>query len=368
MAPAVAVTMSNCHGRCDPVDVMEVRVTRLRWRWIGALGLIAALAAPAPARAQEAPRLALPLGCAPGQDCWPINLFDHDPGPGWRDYACGAMSYDGHDGTDFWIRDRAAMAAGVRVLAAAAGRVAGMRDGMDDVAVTPDNAAAIKGRECGNGVVVDHGGGWQTQYCHMRKGSVAVRDGETVAAGATLGLVGLSGNTPLPHLHFTVRRDGRPVDPFSGSDGAVACPAGVTVPPASAGLWRADVARQLGYAGGAIVNYGVAPGEPRYEDVEAGRLRATDLPAGSTTIVVWMTAAGVAVGDRVALRLQAPDGRVLATKEKVIEKPQIRVFDFVGVRVAKGLEPGLYRAELSVARARDGAVDRKTGRYQVAAP
>lgn len=327
-----------------------------------------ALLVATPAPAQEAPRLALPLGCSPGEDCWAVNLFDHDPGPGWRDHACGAMSYDGHDGTDFWIRDRVAMDTGVRVLAAAAGRVEGARDGMADVPVSAANAGEIKGRECGNGVLIDHGNGWQTQYCHLRRGSIAVREGASVPAGAVLGLVGLSGNTPLPHLHFTVRHGGRPLDPFSGPDGAPRCPAAGPVEPAGSALWRSEVAGALRYAGGAIVNHGIAPGEPRYEEVEAGRLRATSLPAGSTALVVWMTVAGVAVGDRLTMALSAPDGRVLARQEKAIEKPQIRVFDFVGVRVAKGLEPGRYTADLSVRRARDGAVDRKVGRYAVAAP
>ena len=34
---------------------------------------------------------------------------------------------------------------------------------------------ATAGRNCGNGVTLDHGDGWQTQYCHMRRGSVAVK-------------------------------------------------------------------------------------------------------------------------------------------------------------------------------------------------
>jgi D-3-phosphoglycerate dehydrogenase len=48
----------------------------------------------------------------------------------------------------------------------------------------------IAGRECGNGVVIAHEDGWETQYCHMRRGSVAVQPGERVARGQTLGLVG----------------------------------------------------------------------------------------------------------------------------------------------------------------------------------
>ena len=76
--------------------------------------------------------LALPIDCRPGVDCWILRYVDHDPGPGVRDYACGKLAGDGHKGTDFAIRDQAAMVAGVEVRAAAAGIVDALRDGMPD--------------------------------------------------------------------------------------------------------------------------------------------------------------------------------------------------------------------------------------------
>src|SRR5260221_26923 len=164
------------------------RSVRMRWTprraatWTRNAGIAALLLLAAPgggARAAE-PRFALPIECQLGVDCWPVNLFDHDPGGGWRDFACGAMSYDGHDGTDFWLRDQISMDQGVAVLAATPGRVRGVRDGMADIAVRRGGRAAIAGRECGNGLVLDHGDGWETQYCHMRKGSVAVRQDQRV--------------------------------------------------------------------------------------------------------------------------------------------------------------------------------------------
>ena len=89
------------------------------------------------------------------------------PGPAATDFTCGPLSYDGHDGTDIALPTRAAMAEGVAVLAAAPGTVTGIRDGIADF------APVIQGKECGNGVVIDHGAGWVTQYCHLRQGSVA---------------------------------------------------------------------------------------------------------------------------------------------------------------------------------------------------
>ena len=60
-------------------------------------------------------------------------------------------------------------------------------------------------------VVIDHGDGLTTLYAHLD--SVAVSDGEVVAAGDVIGAVGSSGNSTGPHLHFEVRRDGIAEDP-----------------------------------------------------------------------------------------------------------------------------------------------------------
>src|SRR5258706_7526145 len=77
----------------------------------------------------QLPGFSLPLRCTPGSDCWIANHVDLDPGPGVRDYTCARFSYDGHNGTDFALRDLNAMAEGVAVLAAAAGRVLRARNG-----------------------------------------------------------------------------------------------------------------------------------------------------------------------------------------------------------------------------------------------
>lgn len=58
---------------------------------------------------------------------------------------------------------------GVNVIAAAPGTVAGFREGVDDVVYSDENAADVDGIECGNGVVISHGAGWVTQYCHLKK-------------------------------------------------------------------------------------------------------------------------------------------------------------------------------------------------------
>jgi murein DD-endopeptidase MepM/ murein hydrolase activator NlpD len=62
-------------------------------------------------------------------------------------------------------------------------------------------------------VVVDHGFGYQTRYAHMS--SFKVRRGQRVVRGEVIGLVGNTGTSTAPHLHYEVIRNGRKVNPVS---------------------------------------------------------------------------------------------------------------------------------------------------------
>ncbi|MFO7775384.1 MAG: M23 family metallopeptidase [Candidatus Hydrogenedentota bacterium] len=65
----------------------------------------------------------------------------------------------------------------------------------------------------GNLVEIDHGDGKTTVYGHMRE--LLVSPGEEVERGDVIGLVGSTGRSTGPHVHYEVRRDGQPVDPSS---------------------------------------------------------------------------------------------------------------------------------------------------------
>ena len=75
-------------------------------------------------------------------------------------------------------------------------------------------------------MAIRHADGWETQYCHLRQGSVLVATGERVEAGRALGLVGMSGEANFPHVHLSVRRDGVGIDPFTGLPGGERCGGG----------------------------------------------------------------------------------------------------------------------------------------------
>jgi len=74
-----------------------------------------------------------------------------------------------------------------------------------------DGSPAVKG--CGWYVDIRHAAGFSTRYCHMNEKPL-VSVGDTVNAGTQLGVVGSTGNSSGPHLHFEVRINGEPIDPI----------------------------------------------------------------------------------------------------------------------------------------------------------
>ncbi len=317
-------------------------------------GLFAGLICAAPSSAIE---FTLPIACTPGDDCWVAYHVDVAAGPKVRDFACGGRSYDDHKGVDFAIRDLAAMRRGVAILAAAPGVVRAVRDGMKDVNFRDIDPATVATRECGNGVLVDHGNGWTTQYCHLRRGSVVVKRGQSVTPGQTLGKVGLSGKTSFPHLHFQTKRDGKVVDPFLGVDRAVGC--GGTPAP----IWTGAVARQLRYRPVEIYNVGLA----NYRPDPAAIRNGTFLPwlSGLTDdkVYLWADVFGVEAGDTVAFVLRDKDGKLLFKQTRTAAKRGARGFLTFGRRIpgARAMRERLVGTVTITRRLPDGAyTDRRT--------
>lgn len=68
-------------------------------------------------------------------------------------------------------------------------------------------------RVYGNYIIIDHGNGYQTLYAHMSK-TIATK-GQWVSQGSRIGLVGSTGYSTGPHLHFTVYKNGKIIDPMT---------------------------------------------------------------------------------------------------------------------------------------------------------
>ena len=143
------------------------------------------------------PTYAWPLERTPRNDVVYGNHVDHDPlSTGILDYMGGAWTYDGHRGFDIGLPDFRDMDRGVAVKAAAPGVV----EYID--ASTFDRGCEGSPVDNGNTVVVANGDGSSTFYFHLRAHSRTVELGDAVQTGQTLGLVGSSGFSFGPHLHF----------------------------------------------------------------------------------------------------------------------------------------------------------------------
>ena len=105
------------------------------------------------------------------------------------DPIAGVKSF--HTGTDM------ACPTGTPILASMSGKV----------------IATGENRVYGLYVIIDHGNGYQTLYAHMSK--IIATKGKWVSQGTRIGLVGSTGYSTGPHLHFTVYKNGKMINPMS---------------------------------------------------------------------------------------------------------------------------------------------------------
>ena len=133
-----------------------------------------------------------PAPVAEGADIvWPVTPQILTSPFGYRrDPILGGSSYRFHAGIDLGGRH------GTSIVAAAGGEVI-------DAGWSGGHGRSIK---------VQHPGGLITIYSHLQR--VLVREGDQVAQGQTIGLMGSSGRSTGPHLHFEVRRGNVPLDPL----------------------------------------------------------------------------------------------------------------------------------------------------------
>ena len=149
------------------------------------------------------------------------NYVDQDNTTGLLDYNCGAVTYDGHQGTDictlpyeFYKMDHNQ----VEVIAAAPGTIVDKMDGNFDKNCDTNSLTA-------NYIIVQQANGSMALYWHLKKFSLTSKTiGQTVITGERLGVVGSSGYSTAPHLHFEVWTNNNYtnlIDPYTGTCNAL---------------------------------------------------------------------------------------------------------------------------------------------------
>ena len=239
---------------------------------------------PVPPVTPSSTLLLWPLAGRDGRD-WVINNYvDLDATSGTLDYTggsgSGAKTYNGHSGIDIDVPNFRWMDGGVSiVLAAESGVVTSVHDN------EPDRNTSCTGNA--NLVQVRHADGLTALYGHLRKGSVAVSVGQQVSVGAVLGVVGSSGCSTAPHLHFELRdAANRVVDPFRN------------------GLWAAPPIYNTTIT---LMDLVIAAGDMTLQQIKDPAPNVKSIPRGSV-LGVGVSMAGGGAGDVIRLVITAPTG------------------------------------------------------------
>lgn len=279
---------------------------------------------PQPALLAEPPRAgerrATPLGRTASQAypqyAWPlerrihdgllvVNYVDLDATSGLLDYSGGTHTYDDHRGIDYTLYNFRLMDRGCAVRAAAPGTVVYM------AAPSPfDRHCDFNWPDDGNWIWTDNGDGTYSEYYHLRSNSVTVQIGEAVQTGQTLGLVGSSGYSTGPHLHFeTGDYFGGPYqarDPYHGPSNPL--PSLWNVQDDYQGddrLWFAD----LGVFAEAEVSGSVF--NTSYCDVQERLQQPVEYGIGEPNLPIWVQFQGRA-GDPGRIEVRRPDNSIFS--------------------------------------------------------
>ena len=303
----------------------------------------------------DAIEFGMPIKCNYGKDCFIQNYFDEDSSPDYKDYHCGKLSYNEHNGTDFRVRDYVAMNNGVDVIAAADGTVFNLRESVADMNVRKGDIKEISKYGCGNTVVLAHEGGIKTLYCHMKRGSIVVKKGDKVIKGQKLGEVGLSGLTEFPHVHLgVVTKDGKILDPFTGGSSMVGCDA----PQKS--LWDKETREKLIYIPTGLLSSSFSDELPEAEAARGGKFRVSTVSDNVPLLVLWFDVFGLQPKDALIANIFTPEGKLLVHKTFDIPHHGAVFFNYIGIKKREAPWPkGQYLGTIQLLRGDQQIIDER---------
>jgi len=237
------------------------------------------------------------------------------------------------------------MEKGVHVLAPMDGTVKKIRDGQDDIWATQEQLDDIREArtECGNAIIIDHGQGLETIYCHLKKNSITVKPNQKVSTGDVLGQVGLSGLTEFPHLHFGIIQDKKIIDPFTGQDNKGTCGQRIK------SLWHKDTA--INYQPAVIQSAGFSDSIPELKKLEQHNNPPQKISADAKTFTFWAIMLGVRVDDIITLEVRDPNGKIFAQNTTTQDSTHAQQFYYVGKNIRHDrLKEGAYTGSVKITR------------------
>jgi len=296
-----------------------------------------------PALAQEA---VFPIACNPGVSCYILSYPDLDKAEGSaRDYACGPAANDGDGTLRIGLADLQSLRQGIDVLATRPGKVIDAKDGIDDLVATSKSDLKRGTPNCGNGIVIDHGGGLQSAYCHLRKDSIRVKKGDHVQAGDTIGQVGQSGVAFWPQLGFSMQSSGLFVDPISSMSDLEGC--GWKQRPM---IPLPDVFKE--YQGATVVSMGFSPAPITTKALKLGLgVHSPVMDREQMDMNLWAMILGVRTGDRIEVRLRDPRGRTFEYRDITANADETQTpINVSRTRGYASWRQGTYTGEITLTR------------------
>lgn len=271
--------------------------------------------------------LHLPVIGEYGKDFIIVNYVDWGAASQLYDHRCGSKTYDGHQGTDFVLRNFRQMDSGVMVCAAARGVVTYINDGLFD-----REKKSVIAKGFGNYVAIRHFNGYYSYYAHLATNSVQVQVGDTVEDLEVIARIGSSGNSSDPHLHFELWWDSiEVVDPFQGLCGN------------GQSLWIAEPAYDTTFG---LWTSGLTSVIPNLDTLREEPLRKQIFNTSDSAIAYWALLKGLRAGDSLILNWRQPDNGLWFSFPYRMQQDAWYFYFWSYIDVPTSFQPGNWTVQL----------------------
>ncbi len=289
-------------------------------------------------------KFGLPINCELNKDCFIQNLPDVLSNKTASDTYCQGATYGGHKGIDIRLLSLENIKDNVPVIASADGIVKAFQDGEEDkLMLTPQDKANIKGNECGNGIIITHVNGYESQVCHLKKNSITVKKGQKLKQGDILGFVGNSGFAAFPHVHLTVRKNGQWLDPISGAKPSQNC----SSTKSKNTLLNKDTIKYFSANTSRLMISGITGSAVTHKElVKIGAPKK--LSESDQAIVGWAWFINLRKGDQVRFTLEGPKGLITQNTTKPLDRHKADYSGYSGKRTKP--DKGEYRLTTELLR------------------